>query len=481
MYFDARYLCLILCLIGFSYSQVVAAENAAKTTPKQPTELILATDGISLFEMQNARRHGLFKDFHPPTAMVSTFPSMSDIAWADIFDTPPPPGVNQLHFNPLQNRTIGTVLSDLNSQRDFEQRFQVSHADPIHHTRAYIDYAETARQELRAIERSFLRAKGKGPFFAYTPTSDVFMHSSFESLAYLRELDQYLTNLQKKYLEKTGRALRLTMLSDHGNNRDNGKTFDVQKLVADAGYNVTFSLRGNRDVVNPKVGVINYGALFIRPKFRKDLAELMARQDGVDLVVYRDNSFRIFVLKAADAKAPLEIAEIVGNKQYVQLINHIGDPLNYNELMQQMKQQKLLSESGMANYEEWFQASLGAQYPYAPVRIWRAYNGETMQFPPDIFLSLKSGWSVINPVISRLRKVEEMHGGTHGSLARDETIGYLMSNHTPSTALPSHLVRERFIKAQLPSKQMATSADVMEEIWNAINIESAEVDSSPAK
>ena len=39
-------------------------------------------------------------------------------------------------------------------------------------------------------------------------------------------------------------------------------------------------------------------------------------------------------------------------------------------------------------------------------------------------------------------KVEEMHGGTHGSLARDETIGYLMSNHTPSTALPSHLVRE---------------------------------------
>ena len=38
MYFDARYLCLILCLIGFSYSQVVAAENAAKTTQKQPTE-----------------------------------------------------------------------------------------------------------------------------------------------------------------------------------------------------------------------------------------------------------------------------------------------------------------------------------------------------------------------------------------------------------------------------------------------------------
>ena len=124
------------------------------------------------------RRHGLW-GFSSAHCNDSTFPC--PILLGRYLDTPPPPGVNQLHFNPLQNRTIGTVLSDLNSQRDFEQRFQVSHADPIHHTRAYIDYAETARQELRAIERSFLRAKGKGPFFAYTPTSDVFMHSSFES------------------------------------------------------------------------------------------------------------------------------------------------------------------------------------------------------------------------------------------------------------------------------------------------------------
>ena len=129
------------------------------------------------------RRHGLFKDFHPPTAMISTFPSMSDIAWADIFDTPPPPGVNQLHFNPLQNRTIGTVLSDLNSQRDFEQRFQVSHADPIHHTRAYIDYAETARQEAPRYRAQLPKSQRKRALFApHTPTSDVFMHSSFESL-----------------------------------------------------------------------------------------------------------------------------------------------------------------------------------------------------------------------------------------------------------------------------------------------------------
>ena len=49
------------------------------------------------------------------------------------------------------------------------------------------------------------------------------------------------------------------MLSDHGNNRDNGKTFDVQKWLQMPATIVTFSLRGNRDVVNPKVGVINYG------------------------------------------------------------------------------------------------------------------------------------------------------------------------------------------------------------------------------
>jgi hypothetical protein len=74
-----------------------------------PTRLVLALDGVDYRDVQRARAEGRFAAFRAPSRLISTFPSISDVAWHDILDVQPPAGYQRVYFS----RALQSVIEVL--------------------------------------------------------------------------------------------------------------------------------------------------------------------------------------------------------------------------------------------------------------------------------------------------------------------------------------------------------------------------------
>src|SRR4029079_1698700 len=71
-----------------------------------PRRLVLALDGIPFDVFVQMQAEGHFAAFRPAARMVSTFPALSDVAFAQIEGSVPPSGYQTRHFAPAQGRMV---------------------------------------------------------------------------------------------------------------------------------------------------------------------------------------------------------------------------------------------------------------------------------------------------------------------------------------------------------------------------------------
>ena len=86
---------------------VVLTSGLAWTTEPLPRRLVIGIDGVGFADMQASQQAGAFRAFYPVSRLISTFPSISDIAWSEIFQVAPPPGYQRVYFRLDEQRTIG--------------------------------------------------------------------------------------------------------------------------------------------------------------------------------------------------------------------------------------------------------------------------------------------------------------------------------------------------------------------------------------
>ena len=88
----------LLCSLTWT---LAACAPLRRSVPAEalPRRMVLALDGVDYRDVLEARQRGRFAAFHAPARLVSTFPSISDIAWHAIFGVQPPAGYQRVYYS----------------------------------------------------------------------------------------------------------------------------------------------------------------------------------------------------------------------------------------------------------------------------------------------------------------------------------------------------------------------------------------------
>lgn len=413
--------------------------SRAWTAEALPRRLVLGVDGVGYADMLAAQARGEFREFFPVSRLISTFPSISDIAWSEIFRVAPPPGYQRVYFQLDAGKTVGGPIDPIRPI-EFEKRMHLGFDQKTHHLTSYVAPGRAARGELATLTQTFFESRGIETFYAYLPAPDALQHVRGDITRYLTTLDAELTRLRASYEARTGQPLELAVVSDHGNNRRwNAETLDLAQFLRNRGFNPTDKIAAARDVVFSTDGVTTGVGVFARPAEVPGLAVTLSTLQGVDLVTWVPEQAldRVNVRDAAGHTAIVR-RRADGALGYERVT---GDPLHYAALVAQLTASGHL-EDGFAPAAAWLEVSRDHEYPAALQRIMRGHHDVT-QNPAPILLSIQDGYQVANGVVSFFNQLRPL-GGTHGSLNARNSLGIVMATYRPTTDAVSTDVAAQF-------------------------------------
>jgi hypothetical protein len=422
-----------------------------------PARLILALDGVSYRDLAALQQgigctNALGKIGHrqaftpregyfPVSRMISTFPSVSDVAWTDIFGDRPQPGYQRTYYSAGANREISINGVTTSTEHERQMNWQVE--DSYVRLMGYVHPVHTYKYELNELFRNFWNATNlTDNYYAYIRASDDAQHLNGDIIQMLCLLDADLQKLRSRYRVETGRDLQILVLSDHGHNHaGRSRLAEVRPFLRGIGYRISNRISGPEDVVLPTAGIEDWVEIHNAPGETEKLARRLCRLDGVDLVTAQDpdrqDSF--VVMNAAGDRAVIQWRST--NNSFCYLTGH-GDPIDYLPVLQELARKHQLDADGFASAEDWLAATLTHRYPVAPERITRAFKNNSLN-PATILISLKNGyvnagWWVLQG--SRLVSC----GSTHGGLDDLNSDGIVLSNFAATHDTSSDRVSGQF-------------------------------------
>jgi hypothetical protein len=383
-----------------------------------PRRLVLAIDGIPYDVFVELQAEGHFAGFRPAARMVSTFPALSDVAFAQIEGSIPPAGYQTRHFDPQQNKVVGNNVGALSERAHPKISSDApSHSVP-HRIMGYIAPRRTARSELHEIGDSLL-ASPKDTFVAYLGTSDAVLHLYGRQGAreFLVEVDAYLQALDARVRARSGRGLKIDLVSDHGSTMMGSKVVPVEGALAACGFKRSEEMEGEREVAFALPGIVGSMAITARPAVIEEAARCLAPLEGMDLVAVNRGD-AVGVLSAA---GEAEVRLLPGDTERYAYRVLRGDPLGLGETQSSANQELVFDEAAL------FEKTRDSARPDPLRRLWRSFHGEVGQ-PSSILVSLQDGYEVGNPKLRFATKLRGGHAGTHGSMTRLSSLGVIASN-----------------------------------------------------
>jgi hypothetical protein len=431
----------LACVAGLSQAPAFARPESSKAKLSQalspdglPRRLVLALDGIPYDVFVQMQREGRFREFQPASRMVSTFPSLSDVAFAQIEGSLPPSGYQTRHFDPEQGKVVGNNVGALSERAHPKIASDASSHSVPHRVYGYIAPMRVARGELHEIGEEMLASR-KDVFVAYLGTSDAVLHLYGREGAreFLAEVDDYLQQLQARVRERSGRDLKIDIVSDHGSTMQPSQVVPVQQAFEDCGFRRNMKMQGERDVAFALPGIVGSMAISVRPALLEEAARCLAPLPGVDLVAV--NRGEAVGVVAADGEA--EVRQLGSAPERYGYRALRGDPLGLLALAPGTGDEREFDEA------ELFALTRDGERPDSLRRLWRAFHGEVGS-PSSLLLSLDDGYEVGNPALRFATRLRGGHAGTHGSLTRLSSLGVIASNWRATadvnTTAASHLL-----------------------------------------
>lgn len=398
-----------------------------------PRRVVLALDGVDFRDVVAARDRGRFSAFLPPARLISTFPSISDIAWHAIFGVYPPAGYQRVFFSTRHNAVLGDALSAIRPI-EYEERMDYAFDTKFHHLGAYLISWPVARREVDDDVAFILSTRGRQTAYLYNVGPDALQHTRGNVAQYLDHLDTRLTALQQQYRERTGRLLEIVLLSDHGHNRAWDATFiPVVDALAANGFVASPSIASPNHVAFSVDGVTTGFGVFTHADSVQRVAQLLASIPGVDVVTSRRSDSLFVVQQWTRDSLGVErqaVAQVEWSRRgAVALYRYVpvtGDPLLLATIVQRMRRDGALDAQGFATEPTWTTYTADAPYPVALVRIVHGHLAATRN-PAPILVSLRDGFRVGLGMVSIANRMRPL-GGTHGALSATNAVGVVMSN-----------------------------------------------------
>jgi hypothetical protein len=405
-------------LLALALALVAAPARAAPPPADElPRRLILALDGIPHEVFVALQARGELTQFRPAARMISTFPSLSDVAFAQIEGGTPPPGYQVTRYDPETNRTVGMDVGSL-SDRAHPKIAADSASDSVaHRISGYVLPQALARRDLRRVARELLASR-KPTFVAYIGISDAVLHLKGRqgAEAYLKVVDHVLADLRAQVRARTGRDLLIDLVSDHGNTMTRNRVVPVEQRLAACGFTRRVGLDGPDDVAFMLPGLVASAAIYADPARADAVGRCLAGSEGIDLVAVGHGD----VVGVLTAEGEAQVRRVPGDTERYAYTALRGDPLGLLDAGAAPGSEVVLDEDTA------FARTLLAPRPDVLRRVWRAFHGEVAH-PATIVLSLQDGFEVGNPKLRALTRLRGGHRGTHGSLTRRASTGVIAS------------------------------------------------------
>jgi Type I phosphodiesterase / nucleotide pyrophosphatase len=395
---------------------------------------MIALDAVPFRVVQEAVGRGAFAGWAPPSAIIAPFPTVTHVAFASLFQpfgVPPSQGYELRHFDSTANTTVGGGLRGYAHEvPPWFEFFDLPHRSLAAELANYVSPRTAALHAVEEIGREMLGSP-RDVFLAYVGATDGLMHIHGDQhmVELLTELDRRLVELRERHHRVRDRPLRIVLFSDHGcGNAAIHHVEGLDHLLREAGLNVVDQLVGPDDVVAPKFGLVNYGALFLREADRSaTAAAAVARHDAVELAAFSPAPDEV-ELVSRRGRARIRWRGPDGAARYA-YEDRGGDPLFSAQARRQLAEAELLDDDGYAADDAWLRATASEYFPDALRRLRQALTGDRIRSRASVLISLGPSWAggwhsaVLGAWVRGGRLA-----GTHGGLDRESSLGFFLVN-----------------------------------------------------
>lgn len=400
-----------------AFALFIASGQRCFAEQRAPRHLYLGVDAVPYHIFVEAQQQGLFKDFSPPSKLISVFPTLSNYAWAVILNTEKLESYQAKYYHLGFNKVVGRLLYEV-GKPVYPNKLDYSDNRVLKKVLAYITSGGSTKSEMKNLSRKVLASSEPRLFFCLIDASDIIAHMKGAKGLHkmLKAIDQELIVLRKKHLEKFKEPLAVTIISDHGNTLVSGKIIDFGRALKEKNFRLTKTIKGPDDVVFHNSGILSVAPFFIQDARKVELAHLLAVQPWADVVVTFDNEQGLFLVISQkgtlsfdynEERNEFRIADISGEEP----LGLVEQGLPVGEWIPQSKV---------------FEASVKTFYPDSLMRIQTGLTHRGVNHPASVLVSLKRGFESGSKFMKFLAKFKG-RSGTHGGLAAYESLGAISS------------------------------------------------------
>ncbi len=384
-------------------------------SPQESRHVVIVLDGVPFEEVWRAYDDGLLRLFHPPVRLVSPFPTMTDIALADVFGSARPTGYEALYFDQETDRLAGGDRFYLAMSNEPWTSYLDYRADTLTDALGYLFPKDTFRRELVDFKAALEESDDADVNAYFVSTAGIGSRAGRQGIRdVLKACDRLVEQL---VWESRGRT-EVTLLADHGHTLRHCERIDFAGFLRKRGWHVTKRLARTRDVVPVEYGLVTYAAFGTDD--RDALADDLLYHDAVSLTAYPEDDH--VVLRSRGGTAFVEHQD--GRYRYRALM---GDPLELGPVVERLEALGQLDADGFAAEADWFRETFTHRYPDPLERVWRAFHGLTKN-TPDVVANLCAGRCA---GAAGKRAWIPYVASTHGDLGRSSTTTFIMSTAGP--------------------------------------------------
>ena len=404
----------------------------------RPRRLLLCLDGVPFDVVTEAKSRGMFDNFKAPTRLLSPFPTLTNVALAQMLGATPPNGYESLYFDREAKELRGGVRKYIG--RRTPDKVPSSYMDELDYQEPlafeFLIYVATDavwRADMRRFRERFRSTPPTRDFFGFLKATDGLLHiGGPERLTVaLRSLDRLLRDIQTE----CGPETEIVLFSDHGMNLEENRRVHLVTHLKRSGYEVVSHMRrprGRRRVSAPAFGLCGYAALYCGEETdRAELADALRQLAGVDFSVSRDESDGSAVVTGAHGTARIRREERDGQTFYG-YERQDGDPLKLSDVLRTLGDEGLSDARGFVLDAAWLAHTWRHEYPDAPANLYESVYTPRVRHTADVLVSLKDGYYYGADAFSRMVRLL----ATHGNALRASSTAFLMSTHRD---FPTHV------------------------------------------
>jgi len=422
------------------HPKVEVIDVSGRVPPTARRKLAICLDGVPYEDMAALWDQGYFREFARPGKLISSFPSLSDIALTELLQTGRVPGYENLYFDIQSNRIAGGATSTVSKVR-MPYLDALDYDEPgIFKGLAYLIPIRIFHADLGRFRKRYA-ASHLPAYVAHICSTDSVCHvlNREQFLKLMLEVDRLLREI---YIQHRGQ-MELIVFSDHGNSHVQNRRIDLDRFLAQNGFRVESSIQSEKSVVIPAFGLVGALPFYSKPQNTPKLARLIASHEAIDFTVYLEGD-RIQICSSRGSA----VIEAKHSGRFLKYTTMDGDPLELKPVMQRMVEHQQFNAEGFASADSWFAATATHEYANAVDAIYQGLTDHVIN-PANLLASLKDGYHYGRPFFDRLVTMRS----THGNLRRTSMTGFFMRNGPmPAAFLPARELLTNFAEEKVHLK-----------------------------